>query len=287
MPESLNARKVVKALSWPELLGSAFLFAAVYLLLYLAYNAATAAAASYFGLDPVLRLRGVSYSNSGLWYPHAVKRTFLVGIVFMAFVAMLSYTLYAMFRKKLIFIRLFMLWASAVSIGMVSQRMVGVLFSGSFEFRKLGDLGMELAVYGAYMYYKPTTYWVIALVGLLLTGVSGFALGKPFLQTAWSSELIGSENNRLVFLRNQIMLPFLIGCGIVVAITFPDNIVPNVLGFACIGLALVFAILRGMLLGPLQIPRQRDWERWPIVPVLVLALVLIGSFTFLKTGIRF
>lgn len=287
MPESLKARKVVGKLSWPELLGSAFLFAAVYLLLYLAYNAATAAAASYFGLDPVLRLRGVSYSNSSHWYPHAVKRTFIVGLFFMTAVAVGSYTLYAVFRKKLIFIRLFLLWASAVSIGMVAQRMVGVLFSGSFEFRKLGDLGMELAIYGAYMYYKPTTYWVIALVGLMLIGVAGFFLGKPLLQTAWSSELIGSENNRLVFLRNQIMLPFLIGCAIVVAITFPDNIVPNVLGFACIGLALVFAILRGMLLGPMQIPRQRDWERWPVIPALVLLLVLVGSFTFLKTGIRF
>ncbi len=287
MPESLKARKVVGKLSWPELLGSAFLFAAVYLLLYLAYNAATAAAASYFGLDPVLRLRGVSYSNSSHWYPHAVKRTFIVGLFFMTAVAVGSYTLYAVFRKKLIFIRLFLLWASAVSIGMVAQRMVGVLFSGSFEFRKLGDLGMELAIYGAYMYYKPTTYWVIALVGLMLIGVAGFFLGKPLLQTAWSSELIGSENNRLVFLRNQIMLPFLIGCAIVVAITFPDNIFPNVLGFACIGLALVFAILRGMLLGPMQIPRQRDWERWPVIPALVLLLVLVGSFTFLKTGIRF
>lgn len=287
MPEKGAPGSEYKVFFWPELLGSAFMFAAVYLLLYLAYQGATAAAAAHFGLDPVLRLRGISYSSGHLWYPHAVKRTFLVGLLFMASLSVVSYGLYAVYRKQLIFIRLLLLWSSTVALSMVAQRLVGVLFSGNFEFRKLGELGMELSVFGAYMYYAPTTYSFLAALGVLLLMAAGFFLGKPFLQTAWSSEQIGSENNRVVFLRNQIMLPYMLGSGIVLAITFPHNVVPNVLGFACIGLALVFAIARAMLLGPMQVPRQTNWERWPIVSGIVLALVILASATLLRTGISF
>jgi hypothetical protein len=261
------------------------MFAAVYLLLYLVYQGTTAAAASYFGLDPVLRLRGISYSSGHLWYPHAVKRTFLVGLLFMAFIAVMSYVLYAVFRKRLIFLRLFFIWATVIASGMVAQRLIGVVFSDNFAFRKLGELGMELSVFGAYMYYKPTTYYFLAIFGFLLTMMAGFFLGKPFLQTAWSTEQIGAADTRLRFLRNQLMLPYMLGSGIVIAITFPDNLIPNVLGFACIGLILIFSFVRGMLLGQMLLGRQENWERWPLVPALVLVLVLTACFTLLRTGI--
>jgi len=280
-----RGKEELKSLFWPELLGSTFMFAAVYLLLYLVYQGATAATASYFGLDPVLRLRGISYSSGHLWYPHAVKRTFLVGLLFMSFIAVMSYVLYAVFRKRVIFLRLLLIWATVISTGMVAQRLIGVLFSDNFAFRKLGDLGMELSVFGAYMYYKPTTYYFLAIMGFLLTMVAGYFLGKPFLQTAWSTEQIGAADTRLRFLRNQLLLPYVLGSSIVVAITFPDNLVPNVLGFASIGLILIFSFVRGMLLGQMLIGRQQNWERWPLVPALVLACVFTACFTVLRTGI--
>lgn len=263
------------------------MFAAVYLLLYLVYQGTTAAAAYYFGLDPVLRLSGISYSSGHLWYPHAVKRTFLVGLLTMASIAVASYILYAALRKRLIFIRLFFIWTTVIASGMVVQRLIGVIFSNNFAFRKLGELGMELSVFGAYMYYKPTTYYFLAVLGFLLTMIAGYFLGKPFLQTAWSTEQIGAADTRLRFLRNQLLLPFMLGSGLVVAVTFPDNLIPNVFGFASIGLILIFALVRGMLLGQMLIGRQQNWERWPLVPALILALVLTACFTVLRTGINF
>lgn len=273
--------------SWPDLFGSVFLFASVYLILYIAYQAATAAAGSYFGLDAVLHVDSIHYRNNHLWWPHAVKRTFISGALLMGAVAVLSYVIYAIFRKTYIFIRLFLLWSCTIAVGMLSQRLIGVLLSNNFEFRKLADLGMELAVFGAYMYFEPATFGLMATVGFMLLAVAGFFLGKPFLQTAYSSEQISAEESRFRFLVYQVMLPFLIGSAVCTLFTFPNNIIPNFLGFACIGTILVFAVVRALLLGPMLIKRQKTWERWPVIPAITLLITLVVIKTLLETGISF
>lgn len=269
-----------------ELLGSAFIFASVYLILYLIYQLSTGLVASHLGIRTVLYMEYIHYENAHEWYPHAVKRSFLIGALVMPVVAVAAYILYALLRKRLIFIRLFLLWMFTIATGMLSQRLIGTLFSSNFEFRKLGELGMELSVYGAYMYFQPAVYVAMALFGLLLLAVAGFFVGKPFLQTAWASDQIGDEGSRLIFLRNQVILPFVIGAGVVIAVTFPNNVVPNAIGFACIGLVLMFAIFRAMTLGSMVIPRQRTWERWPLVPFALLAVTVLVIKTLLTSGLR-
>jgi hypothetical protein len=277
--------EVPRSVWWLELVGSAFIFASVYLILYLLYQIATAAAASYFGLDPVVRISGIEYRNSPGWYPHAVKRTFVVGAILMASVSLVFFATYAAFRKHFIFIRLFLLWSATISVAMVAQRLIGVLVSVNFEFRKLGELGFELSVFGAYMYYVPQTYWFMAFCGLMLLMVAGFLLGKPFLQTAWSSDLIGEEGTRFRFIINQVILPYVIGAAVVTLVTFPSNIVPNFVAFVSVGILLFFSLVRAMLLGPMPIPRQKTWERWPLVPIALLAVVVLLIKTVFSYGL--
>lgn len=272
---------------WVELLGSAFIFASVYLLLYITYHAATASVAAYFGLEPILFLDKISYANNNGWYPHAVKRVFVVGAILMGVLGVVFYILYAALRKTFVFVRLFMLWASIISFGLLAQRLVGVLISFNFEFRKLGEIGFELAVFGAYMYYLPTTFSMMAFTGLLLMVAVGFFVGKPFLQSAWSSLQIGDEKSRFNYLKYQVILPYFFGMILVTLIMFPYNMISNVIAFACIGLCLVFAIVRAMLLGPVVVPRQKNWERWALVPTAMLVASILFLRVFVALGIRF
>jgi len=272
---------------WIELLGSAFIFTSVYLLLYIAYQSATATAASYFGLDPVLYMDHISYESGYNWYPHAVKRTFLVGAIFIGILGVVFYFAYALLRKTFVFVRLFLLWASVISFSMLAQRLIGVLISGNFEFRKLGEIGFELSVFGAYMYYDDATFKLMAFLGFLLLGLVGFLVGKPFLQTAWSTEQIGSETPRFNFLKYQVVLPYFVGAFFVTLVVYPDNVVTNAVAFTCIGLCLAFAMVRAMLLGSMPIPRQKDWERWALVPALMLAATFIFIKTALSSGLHF
>jgi hypothetical protein len=275
-----------RLLTWAGVAGSAFMFATVYTVLFVAYRAATAVTAAYFDLEPVLHLDRVRYLRSDLWDPHTVKRVFITGSIALAVVMLLSFILFTILRKNKVFIRLFLLWALVISTAMVSQRLIGVLFASYFQFRDLGDVGLELSVYGAYHYFDNTEFMMMALVGFLLSFTVGLVVAKPFLQTAWSQEQIGAEHTRLMFLYMQVMLPSFLGAILVVALTFPENIFPNFLAFVNIGLILLLTITRAMLLGPLQIPRQKVWEKWPIVPTVLFALTAILSLTVLKQGIR-
>jgi len=274
-----------KKVQWLELIGSSFLFASAYLLLYILYDFVTAVAAAHFGLEPVLFYDTIRYENNDGWYPHCVKRVFIIGSVAMAFLGVLFYIMYLILRKSFIFIRLFMLWGSLISFAVLAQRMISVPFAGNFEYRRLDSLGFELAIFTSYSYYKPSTEWAIGFIGFLITVGIGILYAKPFLQTAWSSKQIGSEKERLKFLRYQVMLPVIFGALAVTIVVGSTNIVPNSIAYAATLVCLLVMIVHAMLMGSFKIPRQKTWERWPIVPTIVFILVIIGIKTVLTTGI--
>ncbi len=274
-----------KKIEWAEFIGSSFLFASAYLVLYIVYDLVTAIAAAHFELEPVLFYDTIRYANNDGWYPHCVKRVFIVGSIAMSFLGFFFYGLYLAMRKSYIFIRLFMLWGSLISFMVLAQRMMSVPFAGNFEYRRLDSLGFELAIFTSYMYYKPSTEWAIGFLGFLITIGIGILYAKPFLQTAWSSKQIGSESERFKFLRYQVLLPVVAGGLIVTIVVYPINIIPNTISFAAAILALLVMIVHAMLMGSFKIPRQKTWERWPIVPTIVFILVIVAIKTVLTTGI--
>ena len=163
--------------------------------------------------------------------------------------------------------------------------MMSVPFAGNFEYRRLDSLGMELAIFTSYMYYKPTTEWAIGFLGFLLIMGIGVFYAKPFLQTAWSSKQIGSEKERLKFLRYQVLLPVVFGALIVTAVVWDTNAIPNSISYVATLVCLMVMIVHAMLMGSFKIPRQKTWERWPIVPTIVFILVIVAIKTVLTTGI--
>ena len=283
--QELPVVKQDKKVQWIELVGSSFLFASAYLVLYILYDFVTALAAAHFGLEPVLFYDTIRYENNDGWYPHCVKRVFLIGSIAMAFLGVFFYALYLVLRKSYIFLRLFMLWGSLISFAVLAQRMMSVPFAGNFEYRRLDSLGFELAIFTSYMYYKPSTEWAIGFLGFLITIGIGILYAKPFLQTAWSSKQIGSESERYKFLRYQVLLPVVFGGLIVTIVVFPINIIPNSIAFITSILSLLVMIVHAMLMGSFKIPRQKTWERWPIVPTIVFVLMILAIKTILTTGI--
>jgi|GEM_PF-788636 len=270
---------------WAELIGSTFLFAAAYLVLYIVYDYVTALAAAHFQLKPVLFYDTIRYENNAGWYPHCVKRVFLIGAIVMGIAGISLYILYLIFRKSYIFVRLFLLWGSLIAFSVLAQRMMSVPFAGNFEYRRLDALGMELAIFTSYMYYKDSTEWAIGFLGFLLIGSIGILYAKPFLQTAWSSKQIGSEFERYKFLRYQVLLPCVLGALVVTVVLYPHNIIPNSIAFVGSLFCLLIMIIHAMLMGSFKIPRQKTWERWPIVPTIAFILIIILIKTALTTGI--
>lgn len=283
--EEGNLPKRTKKIEWAELIGSTFLFASAYLILYILFDFVTALAAAHFQLEPVLFYDTIRYENNDGWYPHCVKRVFIVGSIAMAFLGVFFYIMYLIFRKSYIFIRLFFLWGSLISFAILAQRMMSVPFAGNFEYRRLDALGFELAIFTSYSYYKPSTEWAIGFLGVLIVVGIGIFYAKPFLQTAWSSKQIGSEFERYKFLRYQVLLPVVFGALVVTAIVRSVNIIPNSISYGATLVCLLVMIVHAMLMGSFKIPRQKTWERWPIVPTIVFILVIVAIKTVLTDGI--
>jgi len=279
-----------KNVQWAELVGSSFLFATAYLTLYITYDLVTALAAAHFDISPVLFFDTIKYDNTfpngeSRWYGHNVKRIFVVGSAVMGFLGVFFYILFLMLRKSFIFVRLFTLWGSLISFAVLAQRMMCIPFAGNFEYRKLDALGFELAIFTSYMFYKPSTEWAVGFLGFVLVLAIGILYAKPFLQTAWSSTQIGSEGERFRFLRQQVILPCIFGASIVTLVLFPANIIPNTIAF--IGSIICLLVMAGhaMLMGSFKIPRQKTWERWPIVPTIIFFLLIGVIKTVLTTGV--
>jgi hypothetical protein len=210
---------------------------------------------------------------------------FLVGAIVMGIAGIMLYILYLIFRKSYIFVRLFLLWGSLIAFSVLAQRMMSVPFAGNFEYRRLDALGMELAIFTSYMYYKSSTEWAIGFLGFLLIVSIGILYAKPFLQTAWSSKQIGSEMERYKFLKYQVLLPCLLGSLVVTVVLYPHNIIPNSIAFVGSLFCLLIMTIHAMLMGAFKIPRQRTWERWPIVPTIAFILIIVLIKTALTTGI--
>lgn len=263
-------------IKWVEFMGSSFLFAAVYLLLYVGYDFATSLAAKHFDLEPILFFDRIQYLNNDQWYPHCVKRTFIVGPLLMLSVGIFSYLLYIASRKTYIFIRLFLVWTSVISFAILGQRLLSVPFDSRYE----------LGIYSAYMYFEQSTNYAIAFMGVVMLIAVGMLFAKPFLQTASSSAQVANDGNRRIFFNYQVILPFLVGSAIAMLVPFPSNIVPNAVAFLCCGIILGVITFQALTMGPVKLPKQTQWERWPIVPSVILLLTILAYRTILTIGMK-
>ena len=106
--------------------GPVFICASVYLVLFYLFRSATTVSASYFGMEPVLRLDRILFLRGDLWYPHAVLHTYLLGTVVMFSVCVTAAILLTIIQKSKTQIRYVLTWVVVISAGMVCQRLMGV-----------------------------------------------------------------------------------------------------------------------------------------------------------------
>ena len=194
----------------------------------------------------------------------------------MFFLGIGSYLLYLAFSKTYMYIRLFLLWTSLISIAILAQRMLSIPFDGRYE----------LGIVAAYMYYEQTTNYALAFIGFMMLIGVGIVYAKPFIQTASSSAQVTEKGNRFRFLAYQVLVPMIIGSIIALFVPFPENIVPNSIAFLCAFLILVVVFIRAMTIGPVKIPKQKSWERWPVIPSVLLVVTLIIYRVVLTIGLH-
>lgn len=272
-------------LRWADILGSAFLFAFAYLFLYILYDLATAITAAHYNLIPILFFDEIRFnSSSDAWCFRCVKVTYSIGILVMMVTGISFYLLYLKSKTSALFLRLGLLWLSLLSFTFISQRLLSAFVASEFQFRDLGSLGMEIGIVSAYFYLEKAELAAISIIGILISLAIGPLYAKPFLQTATSVYQIDIPKYRKRFLRHHLLMPALIGSGLILLAVFPMKTIPNLITFSILPIIMAsiwfFAVRSTQL-----IRKQAFWKLWPLLAFLLFVSIVSFIHFIMRFGI--
>lgn len=267
--------------------GPVFICASVYLVLFYLFRSATAVSASYFGMEPVLRLDRILFLRGDLWYPHAVLRTYLFGTMVMFSVCVAAAILLMMIQKSKTQIRYVLIWVVVISAGMVCQRLMGVAVETPFLFKELGALGFELNVYSTFMRFEDESRYLLVFIGIALAITTGIGITRPLLTTATSRRDTGTSSDRQDFVIGRLLIPAILSTIIVSVAAYPASFVPHLFCLFCIVVMSVVAFIRAGFIGTVGVARGSTIRRWPVWSLVALVGIALLLRLALSNGLPF
>jgi len=268
-------------------LSSLFTFAWVYVVLFLSFRAVMAATASYFGIEPLVTLERIVYQRGDLWYPHAVKHTYVIGTVFMSLVALALMAVYRISTKGPRIFRLTVLWGIIISAAMVVQRMLGVVLSDIFEFSELARLGVDLGVYATYVRMSMGERGVLAASGMVVGLLVGLFVAKPMAQTAMTQKQARANRTNDAFLVNQIMIPLTLGLILAAVVVYPASLMTHVLFITAMVFVTMGMLIGRKMAGKVRIMRDSVAEVRQAVPVVIFVVIALAVRLIFAKGVHF
>ncbi len=264
-----------------------FICASVYLVLFYLFRSATTISASYFGMEPLLRLDRILFLRGDLWYPHAVLRTYLVGTLVMFSVCLTAAILLTIIQKSKTQIRYVLIWVVVISAGMVCQRLLGLAVEAPFLFKELGALGFELNVYSTFMRFEDETRYLLAFMGIVLAITTGIGITRPLLTTATSRRDTGNSGDRQDFVIGRLLIPAILSTIIVSVAAYPASVVPHLFCLFCIVVMSVVAFIQAGFIGSVGAARDSTVRRWPVWSLVALVGIALLLRLTLSKGLPF
>lgn len=185
-----------------------------YLFVFILHQAATILASFFFDYNVQVDYSKIFFMVSRYdWYFDSVKIIFsagpLVCLILSVFMIVVAYR-YKEYNGSL---KLFFLWGFVHSISIF----LGSAYAGAL-------LGEGFGHVLIWMFMPDTGKLIITLISLFLLAAAGFALTRTFLLSGNIYFNLLETKNRLSFIVFQVILPFIAGSIIIIAIRFPVNL---------------------------------------------------------------
>lgn len=262
-----------------SIINSTIIFVTTYLMVFFANDLAIALAAKYFELKPILYYHSIVYANYSGWYPHAVKRIFITGPFLTAGIGIGAYVIYLMVKNKNVFIRLFFIWTSLLGFANFLAKLISI---PNYKGRLEPTSEMSLGIVTGYLYYSTGFENILSVIGFLLTIPMGLLMAKPFVQTAWSSQVIRSKTDKARLIFQVGVIPFLIGTVIIFFINYPGNFRANFINTIAIGFGLIWAFMGARAFFEILIHRQKIYEKGRVsIAALAILFCIIFFYRFI------
>jgi hypothetical protein len=258
------------------LLNSTFIFLLAYLLIFLVKEIAIIIAARSFNISAVMMYYDVEFLiRSRDWTADAVQVVFSTGPLIAFILTLITIITFALISHEIWTIRLFIMWiflhALTQSLG---EMICGALLNQGF--------GWVLA----YLYINDTTKMLLVIGIIIVMVTCGMFFSRFMLFTGNIYFNFINKANRSPFIISQILLPFLIGTGIITIIKQPllNSFEPVV--ESSMMLILLPALLNARFSDDLFFDEEPRKIRIKWVWILISILILIFFRIYFWKGVR-
>lgn len=185
-----------------------------YLVVFVFHQLATIVAAGFFEYHVQLDYSRIIFMISRYeWNFDSVKIIFSAGPVAVLILSIVMIVVAFHYREYVGSLKLFFLWGFVHCISIV----LGSAYAGALLGEGFGHVLL-------WMYMADTAKLIISLISLFLLAATGYSVARMFLLSANTYYKLLTEEHKLTFVVAQVILPFLIGSVIILAIRLPLNL---------------------------------------------------------------
>ncbi|OYT15229.1 MAG: hypothetical protein B7C24_14150 [Bacteroidetes bacterium 4572_77] len=251
-------------------------FLVAYLMVYLLYQLVVLITASFYDIDSILYYYKLSFNNhSKLWDSLNIIIITLSGPVNSLFLGFFFYNYLFYKAKSYPNLRLFYLWA-------------GLLFFAHFFAAFIAGIATNkgFGYVPMWLFWNEFVKFFFAFIALLALVLLGYNSASRFLSTSNNVYRI-QKNNRALFFLHQVVLPYILGLGIILLVKIPHNPAYDtlILVFVVFIIGASFYHFQSKPSPNFSISNKASYLN---VILLLLALVSIYAFrVYLENGLHF
>lgn len=192
---------------------SLFMFMLSYLVIYILGEIITVWVATTFEYKVILFPYKIYYDiDSDLWTADSVKILYSILPFTGLILGVVGIILFSTLRNENGYFKLFFLWTFVHGM---------VMFFGSTLMGTLLNQGFGWVI--AYLYYKDTGKMIFSIISIFALFIAGTSITRSFLISGNAYfNYVKHENRKFLFL-SQVLLPALIGTGIMILLKIPTN----------------------------------------------------------------
>ena len=205
-----------------RILNSAFCFASVYLALHYLHWVIVAVSGTAFDLNAFLYYHGVKFLMNGHpWDKEMVVLTYVGAPIIMLALGLFAMATYSRTKYLASIANVFLLWTYVIGVGFFLSQAA------------ISSVGVNAQLSAFYIDWAPVFVWLnvpaIAVYALNIPFVFlmfyfGANTSMPFMRLAYSSTKINKVERRQKYFAETVILPFIIGALLVLAVGFPMGV---------------------------------------------------------------
>jgi hypothetical protein len=268
-----------------RIINSAVAYMAAFSIAYVSFNVVTSLFAKRFHLFYKLFFFKVEFTqNYDLWTIESVLKTFISGPTFCLIAGVLALIIQKFYRKRPGILKTFWLWLGLHYLNFFCTELV------LMPIKNTGSQGINasyLGIVADYLYWEDFAKLIASILATLMLIFIGAITAKSFIQITNSTQHVFKNENRIIYLFQTVLLPYLICSGIAL-IYFSDGSFILNLGLVFTMFVVVVSIfinaMKNKMIMIYRLPESGMIENRFLI---ILASTLILMKILLNNGIMF